>query len=200
MIILAESCAASSTASAAQKAQKKAAYPSWNRDICTISPRYTICGPPKTHWYCDGENNCCTSPKYVAKLPAAARPLGAICATGSCHRSASACRQATEVARSGLSTEHWPGLRRDYHGLGGNLSSQSSTLRTTSSAVRSLLVARSKMPNGPPEAALDTRSSIRQVCGPRSKLLEPNGPICLVRAYLTTNVKAPSTRAAAKAE
>jgi hypothetical protein len=65
MIILAESCAASSTASAAQKAQKKAAYPSWNRDICTISPRYTICGPPKTHWYCDGENNCCTSPNML---------------------------------------------------------------------------------------------------------------------------------------
>jgi hypothetical protein len=161
MIILAESCAASSTASAAQKAQKKAAYPSWNRDICTISPRYTICGPPKTHWYCDGENNCCTSPKYVAKLPAAARPLGAICATGSCHRSASACRQATEVARSGLSTEHWPGLRRDYHGLGGNLSSQSSTLRTTRSAVCLASRASSGRRSGTPAGCSD---SIRPAC------------------------------------
>ncbi|MBI5131481.1 MAG: TniQ family protein [Rhodopseudomonas palustris] len=52
------------------------------------------------------------------------------------------------------------------------------------------------MLDSPPDAALDTRSSIRQVRASLSKLEEPNGPSWLDFTCFTTNASAPSTRAA----
>lgn len=51
-----------------------------------------------------------------------------------------------------------------------------------------------------PVAALDTRSSIFQVLGSRSKSFDWNTPRPLSRACFTTNVKAPSTRAALRTD
>jgi hypothetical protein len=51
-----------------------------------------------------------------------------------------------------------------------------------------------------PDAALDTRSSIRHVLGSASKLFEPRTPRPRSLACFTTNVNAPSTRAAASTD
>jgi hypothetical protein len=62
MVVLAELFGASSTAGAAQKG----ASPFWARKCIKPSdPKYASCGPPKSGYYCDGENNCCTSPNML---------------------------------------------------------------------------------------------------------------------------------------